>query len=396
MSWRMWNSKETVMQSLVKPISEVRFSTRGVVDAEVRRGFTLVELLVVVSVIALLISILLPSLRSARDQAKSIKCLAHMRGVGQAAMMFSSEHDGRVQLVASEGNLNAADESRMRFSYGEGQELLAWPTALAQLTATGYTNNWDWGVRAKDYEDAKEAEKLIDDGLDLFTCPADRVQLSSAFFPRHQPNMYGEGLVGNGDPENPRSPVNRMSYWGRLSYGINEDVAGGDGADYDYWPSCWRAVRSKSGGWTECVGGKMYGPSSECFRSNGSRLRGSLEKVFDPAQVGLFFETGPESIEQALDPNYGSQYANLINSTGRQEYPELNGPFLGNAQQSHPWRIPTNRHPDGKLNVAYTDGHGETVRAKEYKTNSEVNRDLPSKYSPRVRVSPYNHYGLGL
>ena len=61
-------------------------------------AFTLVELLVVVSIIALLISILLPSLKRARDQAKAVKCLAHARGMGQATQVFAVDHDNRMQL----------------------------------------------------------------------------------------------------------------------------------------------------------------------------------------------------------------------------------------------------------------------------------------------------------
>ena len=61
-----------------------------------RAAFTLIELLVVVAIIALLISILLPSLNAARDQARMLKCSANLSAVGKSLHFYADEYSDYV------------------------------------------------------------------------------------------------------------------------------------------------------------------------------------------------------------------------------------------------------------------------------------------------------------
>jgi len=57
-------------------------------------GFTLVELLVVIAVIALLLSLLLPALAGARQQAQTVKCATQLRQLGTALSMYANSNKG--------------------------------------------------------------------------------------------------------------------------------------------------------------------------------------------------------------------------------------------------------------------------------------------------------------
>jgi len=82
-----------------------------------RKGFTLVELLVVIGIIALLISILLPSLNRARETANRVKCGSNMRQIGQAIQLYANENKGNYPrtfynpAAGTTGNFDAGNGS---------------------------------------------------------------------------------------------------------------------------------------------------------------------------------------------------------------------------------------------------------------------------------------------
>jgi len=103
-----------------------------------RRGFTLVELLVVVSIIALLISILLPSLQSARETARTVKCSSNLKQFSNANHMYADSEDDAFPPVKTEHGTRGSWYWMWRIipKYndllgiaGEGQSR-AWPEGL--------------------------------------------------------------------------------------------------------------------------------------------------------------------------------------------------------------------------------------------------------------------------
>jgi len=255
-----------------------------------RAGFTLVELLVVISIIALLVAILLPSLRKARDGAKRVKCLANVRSIAQAALTYATSDPNEYGIPVSlqDGLTNVSwtsfygwggrggkgnDSEAVGYQnsiWGGGQNMNA---ARRPLNAILYKNgisqpplgNTDW---------------VADCNLDLsvYNCPGDRVfpgmhlrgyrdskRTSYDFFgTSYSANcfMVGYGGVGtelwSNSPyyrslsriPNPSNTVFYLENAGRYASYANNNKA--NGGDYDqssshgcFWPYGYGAYKAR-------------------------------------------------------------------------------------------------------------------------------------------------------
>lgn len=339
------------------------------------RGFTLIELLVVVAIIALLISILLPSLHTAREQARSIKCLSNTRSLGQAAMSFATEHQDRFQLASDQLGAAAADPEQKRYSYDPNGELLSWVAAIAPYAgAPDVRQNRHWGVRADSLAEALARKDKMSTQLKVASCPGDRVGVSTPFYPN------STQLLGDDGPGN--------LYWGFLSYGINEDVTGARDQSSAFPPVGRYDLESPA------VNGGHPWRKGQLSPRAGERLAGNFTGIKDPATLLLFTDAGPDSPDAVVaDPTnpYGrpDAVANLIISA------KAWGPLLSHAQDTWPQRIPIGRHRGGVVNITYADFHGERATPTGFVNSSAAPAlKVPKGYGRDVRVSPYPMAGV--
>jgi prepilin-type N-terminal cleavage/methylation domain-containing protein len=86
-----------------------------------RRAFTLIELLVVIAIIAILAAILFPVFMSAKQKARTMKCLAHGRELGHAMAMYWSDNNDRFPCeIWDENTINRLNLGKYTWEYSWG------------------------------------------------------------------------------------------------------------------------------------------------------------------------------------------------------------------------------------------------------------------------------------
>jgi prepilin-type N-terminal cleavage/methylation domain-containing protein/prepilin-type processing-associated H-X9-DG protein len=102
-----------------------------------RKGFTLVELLVVVAIIAVLISILLPSLGKARSQARRSQCLANVRSIGSALQVYMTDWSAMIPYYTTGNNANSYYWVLLLKPYGNIEKVRQCAECLTQRNGNG-------------------------------------------------------------------------------------------------------------------------------------------------------------------------------------------------------------------------------------------------------------------
>ena len=287
-----------------------------------RRGFTLVELLVVIGIIALLISILLPSLAKAREAGNSVKCLANLRSLSQAMISFTNDHKGYMPGRAGTG--------LTKYSTSGGVQ--------SGVPTAGIIEAADWICWQRKIDPVSGAATSLSDGNITYSSIAPYLGVkpvdTTGDFARA--NIVADKLEGTF-----RCPSDDLNM---------RPNAGTSGAyRYSYTANDW---------YMNPIQNPFAAGFAKDDRYGGTKFTGKITSIHTPSEKVLLVCTDEltltDGIFKAAPANWASGKCNLVSS--RHEKKVVSG-----ANNTNPAAINQN----ARGNVSFADGHAEFFSRKD-------------------------------